>query len=140
LAIGFPDVGLAFNPWLTARTSLQVDFSFAYRRDDRYALARVDHLFWLSDIASADWGDLRWYVGPGLYVGVPTGLYFSTRGMFREGGFFLGAEAALGIGTAFSFPLEVMVEAVPRLQFLDDEGLFVGFSFGGALHVRYYFF
>ena len=120
------------------RTSLQVDLSFAYRSDDRYALGRVDYVFWLPTIASAGWGDLRWYVGPGLYVGVPMGLYYSVRGNFRERGFFLGAEAAVGIGAAFKFPIEVMVEVAPRLQIADDEGLFLGLSFSGAIHVRYY--
>ena len=136
--LGFPDVGLSLNPWLTARTSLQVDLSFAYRSNDRYGLGRVDYLFWLPTIASAGWGDLRWYVGPGLYVGIPTGLYYSVRGNFRERGFFLGAEAAVGIGAAFKFPIEVMAEVAPRLQLADDEGLFLGLSWSGAIHVRYY--
>jgi hypothetical protein len=136
--LGFPDIGVSLNPYLTARTSLQVDLSFAYRSDDRYGLARVDHLFWMPAIASSGWGDLRWYIGPGLYAGIPTGLYYSVRGNFRERGFFLGAEAAVGIGAAFKFPIEVMLEVAPRLQLVDDEGFFLGLSFAGALHVRYY--
>lgn len=138
VVLGFPDLGLSLNPYLTERTSLQVDLSFAYRSDDRYALARADYLFWMPAIASSSWGDLRWYVGPGLYVGIPTGLYYSTRGTFRERGFFLGPEVAVGIGAAFKFPIEVMLEVAPRLQLFDDEGFFVGLSFSGAIHVRYY--
>jgi hypothetical protein len=61
-----------------------------------------------------------------------------VRGNFRERGFFLGAEAAIGIGAAFKFPVEVMLEVAPRLQLFDDEGFFVGLSFAGAIHVRYY--
>ena len=136
--LGFPDLGVSLNPWLSARTSLQVDLSFAYRYDDRYGLARVDHLFWFPTIASAEWGDLRWYAGPGAYVGIPTGLYYSVRGEFRDRGFFLGAEAAVGLAAAFHFPLEVTLELAPRLQLVDNDGLFVGLSVGGAVHVRYY--
>lgn len=139
-ALGYPGIGVSINPFFSQRTSLQVDVGAGVRTTDQFFAGRVDFLYWFPHIASASWGDLRWYVGAGAYVDVPWGRYYSRRyGFVRSGAFAVGGEVVVGIGFQLKFPIDIMVEAVPRLQLFDEDGVWADPSFAAALHVRYYF-
>jgi hypothetical protein len=139
IALGYPNVGLAFNGYFRETFSLQIDVTWSYRSGYGFAGGRADALFWMPALATADWGMLRWYVGPGAFVGVVTGTYYGPRNAFRSRGFFLGAEAALGIALQFKIPIDVTLEVVPQLHLVDSDGFFLGADVAAALHARYYF-
>lgn len=139
-ALGYPGLGVSINPFFSQHTSLQVDIGAGVRSTDQFFAGRVDFLYWFPHIASASWGDLRWYIGGGAYVDVPWDTYYSRRyGFRRSGAFSLGAEAAVGIGFQLKFPIDIMLEAVPRLQLIDEDGFWAAVDFAAAIHVRYYF-
>lgn len=139
-ALGYPGLGVSINPFFSQHTSLQVDVGAGVRTTDQFFAGRVDFLYWFPHIASASWGDLRWYIGAGAYVDVPWGRYYSRRyGFVRSGAFAVGGEFVVGIGFQLKFPIDIMVEAVPRVQLFDEDGVWADFGFAAALHVRYYF-
>lgn len=140
LVFGWPNVGVGLNAYISQLNSLQVDLTWSYRSGYGYFGARADFLFWMPRIASTSYADLRWYVGPGLNLGIVNGLYNRPDGKHYDGGFFLEAEVPIGIGLQFKFPLDVMLEAVPRLYIFDTNyGAFLGINIAAAVNVRYYF-
>lgn len=140
LTFGWPNVGLSLNAFLSQQHSLQVDLTWSYRRDYGYFGARADFLFWMQRLASGSALDLRWYLGPGLNLGVVNGLYNRPDGKHYDSGFFLEAEVPIGLALQFKFPLDVTLEAIPRLYILDSSyGAFLGIDIAAAVNVRYYF-
>lgn len=140
LVFGWPNVGIGLNAFVSQLNSIQVDLTWSYRADHGYFGARADFLFWMPRIASTSYADLRWYVGPGVNLGIVNGLYNRPDGKHYDSGFFLEAEVPIGIGLQFKFPLDVMLEAVPRLYIFDTNyGAFLGINLAAAVNVRYYF-
>ena len=133
LVVGYPDVGLSINFFLSRATSIQIDplihFHHDYGNDNGHGAigGRVDLLFWMPTLASWPAADLGWYWGPGANLGIGLG----------DNGFFgLGAELPVGIGLRFhGAPIDLNIEAVPVLHLIQD----VDFGIGAALDARYYF-
>ena len=133
LVLGYPDVGLSINYFLSSTTSLQIDpllrFHNASGTDhDNLAIGgRFDILFWMPRLASFSAADLSWYWGPGVNLGL---------GLGDHGDLGLGAELPVGIGLRFhGAPVDLNIEAVAVLHLIDN----VDFGIAGALTVRYYF-
>lgn len=140
LVFGWPNVGLSLNAFVSNLNSLQVDLTWSYRSARGYYGARVDFLFWMPRITSSAALDLRWYLGPGVNLGVVNGLYDRPDGKHYDGGFFLEAEVPIGIALQFKFPLDVTLEAIPRLYLVDSTyGAYLGLDLAAAANVRYYF-
>ncbi len=142
LTLGYPDVGFAANFFLSPKNSLQLSASWGWNPDHSSAAIRGDFLFWMPTITQGNFGALRWYVGPGLFVGWAPGRWCRGFGnnCYAGGGAYLGAEAAIGIGFQFRrVPIDLMLEAVPRLGLVHPDGFGPWFHVSGALHVRYYF-
>ncbi len=140
LAAGYPNVGLALNVFLREQNSLQVDFTWSYRSGYGYFGARADFLFWMDRLASTSYADVRWYFGPGANVGIVSGEYARPDGRHYSGGFFVEAELPVGIALQFSAPLDLALEAVPRLYLVDSvNGPQLGLSVAAAAHLRFYF-
>ena len=138
LALGYPDVGLSAQYFLTQKTSLQFVLSFWYR-DGRFGrdyvdsssgvFLRADYLFHPATLIRGSSADLEFYIGPGLYAGFGSGDSIA-----------LGAELPLGLAVQFkTIPIDLALEAVPRLGIIDPNGIRLNFGVGGAFHVRYYF-
>lgn len=138
LALGYPDVGLSAQYFLTQRTSLQFVLSFWYRNgrfgrdyvdNSSGVFLRADYLFHPATLIRGTTADLEFYIGPGLYAG------FGNSDSLA-----LGLELPLGLAVQFkTIPLDLAFEAVPRLAVLNNNGVGLGFGVGGAFHVRYYF-
>lgn len=127
IVVGYPDIGLSINWFLSSLISVQIDPTIHFFDDNLRIGGRVDLLFWMPKLASFGFADLRWYWGPGANLGV---------GLGDKGGFGLGAELPVGIGFQFnSVPIDLNIEAVPVLHIIDD----IKFGIGGALNARYYF-
>lgn len=131
---GYPGFGVSMNIFLGERMSLQIDPQLFSWRDDLWVGGRVDLLFYPGrPIVNHRNFDLRWYVGPGLGVGIN----------LSRAGLALIPEVPIGIGFQFKkVPIDLMIEAVPQfwLRFGDDgrdDRLRVWVA--GALHARYYF-
>ncbi len=141
LVFGWPNVGLGLNAFISNLNSIQVDLTWSYRNAHGYFGARADFLFWMPRITSSAALDLRWYLGPGLNLGVVNGLYSRPDGKHPEdGAFFLEAEMPIGLALQFKFPLDVTLEAIPRLYLLDSSiGAYLGIDIAAAVNVRYYF-
>jgi hypothetical protein len=139
LALGYPDVGLSAQYFMSQRTSLQFVLSFWYR-DGRFGhdyvnnsgvgiFLRADYLFHPVTLIRGSGADLEFYVGPGLYAGFGSGDSLA-----------FGAELPLGLAVQFkSIPLDLALEAVPRLGIINSNGVNLSFGVGGTFHVRYYF-
>lgn len=138
VSVGYPDVGVSARYVLSERLSLQFGLSFLYRdgrigsgpsNQDGGLRLRADLLFRPGTLARGSVAELGWYVGPGLYAG------FSDREPLR-----MGVEAVVGLSLRFrNAPLELAVEAAPRLGILDGTGVRASFELGGSLYARYYF-
>lgn len=64
---------------------------------------------------------------------------YGTASCVDNGVFYLGAEAAIGLAWRFArVPVDLAIEAVPRLGLLDHAGG-LWFDIGAAFHARYYF-
>lgn len=134
-ALGYPFNGLSMNYFLERNMSLQIDPALRLYSYGGYSGglvgARVDLLFYPATLATGRVAQLKFYVGPGANFAL--GL-----GNFR--GFFLAAEAAVGLTVQFQrAPVDIAFELVPILAILSSGGVDVGVGIGGALHVRYYF-
>ncbi len=132
LALGFPDVGLSANI-ITGQNSIQLVGALRYDDySDRGALfLRADYLFYPAVLARGSGADLKFYVGPGLHLGL---------GLGRSGGFYLGGELPLGLAVQLRrVPIDIAVEAIPMLGLIHSGGTDLRFGIGGALHIRYYF-
>lgn len=138
LALGYPDVGLSAQYFMTQRTSLQFVASFWYR-NGRFGrdyvdsgngfFLRGDYLFHPVTLIRGSTADLGFYVGPGLYAGFGSGESLA-----------FGGELPLGLEVQFkTIPLDLAFEAVPRLAIVDSNGVNLGFGVGGSFHIRYYF-
>ena len=127
VVVGYPELGLDMNIYLTRSISLQIDPAVRTFKGDVYFGGRVDLLFWMPTIARLRFADLRWYFGPGARV------FVGSRG------FGPGFEFPVGIGFQFRrFPLELMLEAVPQFDFYDHhDGIHAWVA--GAFHARWYF-
>lgn len=140
LVLGYPDVGVSMNIFLNEGMSLQIDPYFAYRSGLRECRncsgggivgSRVDLLFWPNTLATGSVAQLKWFVGPGAQLGLGLGDY---------GGFWLAAEASVGLGVQFQkAPIDLTLELIPRLGLINSAGVGIGFDVGGALNARYYF-
>lgn len=138
LALGYPDVGLSAQYFLSQQASLQFVLSFWYRYgrfgydyvdNSSGVFLRADYLFHPATLVRGSAADLEFYVGPGLYAGF--GNYDS---------FAFGVEVPLGLGVQFKrVPIDLAFEAVPRLSIANRNGVGLGFGVGGTFHVRYYF-
>lgn len=141
LALGYPNVGLGLNFFLAPRESLQIDVSWGWRNEGRGLFARADLAFYMPPVlAQGPAGALHWYLAPGAFLGFANGRYCRGSGACGDGVFYLGAE--LGVGLAWHFrsvPIDLTLEAVPRLGLLDHQGFGPWFDIGGAFHARYYF-
>jgi len=110
LVVGYPDIGLSINYFFSSSVSLQVDPAFHLGRDNNAIGGRVDLLFWMPRLTAWEVAVLRWYVGPGVNLGL---------GLGSNGGFGLGAEVPIGIGLQFnSAPVDLNLEAVPVLYII----------------------
>jgi len=141
IALGYPNVGLGANFFLGQRLSLQIDVTWGWRGDGTGLFTRGDLLFWMPRLAAGRAGELTWYVGPGLFVGFTGGRYCRGYGRANCGNdvFYLGAEGAIGLAWRFAgVPIDLAIEAVPRLGLLDHAGG-LWFDIGAAFHARYYF-
>ena len=138
LALGYPDIGLSGQYFMNARTSVQLVASFWYRNGrfghdyiDRGTgvFLRADYLFHPVTLIRGTTADLGFYVGPGLYAGFGSGENLA-----------FGGELPVGLEVQFkSVPVDLAFEAVPRLAIASYSGIDLGFSIGGAFHIRYYF-
>ncbi|OGQ79169.1 MAG: hypothetical protein A2289_03200 [Deltaproteobacteria bacterium RIFOXYA12_FULL_58_15] len=127
LVVGYPDVGLSINYFFTSSVSLQIDPTFYLGDHDDAIGGRVDLLFWMQKLAAWEVAELLWFWGPGANLGL--GLGNHRRYAF-------GIEFPVGIGLRFyRAPIDVNLEAVPRLYLVEDTVLRIG----GALNARYYF-
>lgn len=125
VVVGYPELGLDMNLYLTRSISLQIDPTIRNFKGDLYFGGRVDLLFWMPTIARLRFADLRWYFGPGARI------------FAGKHGFGPGFEFPVGIGFQFHrVPIELMLEAVPQFDFYD-----YGFEawVAGAFHARWYF-
>jgi hypothetical protein len=142
LALGYPNVGLGTNFYLKSNVSLQLDATWGWRSGTSGFFARGDVLFWLNRLASGSAGELTWYVGPGAFLGFASGRYCRGYGntYCSDGVFYLGLEAAIGIAWRFAaVPIDLALEAVPRLGLFDHQGAGLWFDIGAAFHARFYF-
>ena len=153
LALGYPDVGVSAQIFLTQQRSIQITASFLYNSthlgsDYAYSHSgiglRGDFLFHPNVLLSGSAAKLEWYVGPGVFLGIAT----STRPTcppaattcVNETPIALGLEAPIGLGVQFQgAPVDLGVELVPRLGIVDASGFDLTFGLAAALHVRYYF-
>jgi hypothetical protein len=131
LVVGYPDVGLSFNYFMSRSLSLQIDPALHFdngKDNDHLAIGgRGDLLFWMPELGAWSAADLCWYWGPGVNFGL---------GLGDHGGFGLGAELPVGIGLRFNnVPIDLNLEGVPILHIIDH----VAFGIGVALNARYYF-
>jgi hypothetical protein len=141
LTLGYPSVGLGANFYFQPRVSLQLDVTWGWRADNSGLFTRGDVLFWMPRLAGGGAGELTWYVGPGLFLGFAGGRYCRGYGggYCGNGVLYLGAEAAIGVAWRFArVPIDLTIEAVPRLGLFDGSGG-LWFDVGGAFHARYYF-
>lgn len=132
LALGFPNVGLSGN-YFMGQNSLQFAVAARYRNfsDTGALFLRADYLFYPATLARGSGADLKFYVGPGLNLGL---------GLGNVSGFYLGAELPVGLSVQLRrVPLDIAVEAVPVLFLFNGDGIDPAFGIGGTLHVRYYF-
>jgi len=130
LALGYPDVGLSANIF-TGQNSIQLVGALYFNDfSNRGALfLRGDYLFYPATLARGSAADLKFYVGPGLNLGL---------GLGNRGGFFLGLEVPLGLTVQLRrAPIDIAVEFVPRVFLVNDYR--DRFDPGGAFHIRYYF-
>ncbi|MBL8600571.1 MAG: hypothetical protein JNK72_01475 [Myxococcales bacterium] len=132
LALGFPNVGISANI-IQGSNSIQLVGALRYRNysESGGLFLRGDYLFYPAVLTRASALDLKFYVGPGVNLGL---------GLGRADGFYLGAE--LPVGLAFQFrrvPIDIGLEAVPVLTLLSSNEFGLGFGIGGAAHIRYYF-
>lgn len=140
LALGYPNVGLGMNFFLSQSTSVQVDVSWGWRSESRGLFARADFMIWFPTLTQGRGGALKWYVAPGAFLGFANGRYCRGDATCGDGVFYLGVEAAIGLAWQFrAVPIDIAVEAVPRLGILDNAGVGAWFDIGGTLHARYYF-
>ncbi|MBI5518028.1 MAG: hypothetical protein HY909_29920 [Deltaproteobacteria bacterium] len=139
VALGYPQAGLSGNIFLTGTTSLQLDGALRYhvrnKGRDEYGTGtlglRADVLFWMRPLATGRVAVLRWYLGPGVNVGL---------GLGKDRGFTLGVELPVGLVVGFQrAPVEVSLELVPVLALVTPSSVELGIAFAGALHARYYF-
>ncbi len=79
LTFGYPNVGLGINAFLSPDTSIQADLTWAYRNDYGYFGLRGDFLFWMHRLATTRAFDLRWYFGPGVFINLGSGTYYSMH-------------------------------------------------------------
>lgn len=132
LVLGYPHLGLSINYFMTSSVSLQIDPALHvyhhYHNNDNLGIGcRVDLLFWMPTLASWTFADLRFYLGPGVNLGMGFGDHNNLG---------LGVEFPVGIGFQFNkVPIDLNIEAVPVIYLIDD----VYFGIGGALNARYYF-
>ena len=133
IVLGYPDVGLSINYFLTHKISLEIDLAFRVYNHYSNVGGRFDLLFWPSRLADFDGADLRWFIGPGVRFGV------GRHGNAEEPGF--GVEVPIGIGIAFDrTPIDINVAAVPYLDLYNSpyaNGAYL--SVAGALTAHYYF-
>jgi len=142
LALGYPDVGLSANIFVGGRQSLQLVASFWYQNGylgndfgPRYApinsgiFLRGDYLFHPGLLTRGRVAALEFYVGPGVNFGFGNNDWYT-----------FGAELPIGLSLQFQrFPLELAVEAVPRLNIFNPNGAYLYFGMGGTFHARFYF-
>jgi hypothetical protein len=142
LALGYPSLGLGGNGFFRPDASIQIDATWGWRAGAAGLFARGDVLFWFNRLAGGSAGELTWYAGPGVFLGFAGGRYCRGYGEVYcgSGVFYLGAEAAIGLAWRFArAPIDLTVEAVPRLGLLDHVGAGPWFDIGAAFHARYYF-
>ena len=142
IAVGYPSVGLGGNGFFRPDASLQIDGTWGWRAGAAGLFVRGDVLFWFNRLAAARTGELVWYAGPGIFAGFAGGRYCRGYGEVYcgTGVFYLGAEAAIGLAWRFArVPIDLTVEAVPRLGLLDHVSAGPWFDVGAAFHARYYF-
>lgn len=142
LALGYPDVGLTANVFVGQRQSLQFVASFWYQNGyvgndfgpgyvavNSGIFLRGDYLFHPNVLTRGRVAALEWYIGPGVNFGFGNNDWYT-----------FGAEMPIGLSLQFQrVPLELALEAVPRLNIVNPNGAYLYFGVGGTFHVRFYF-
>ena len=153
LALGYPDVGVSGQIFLAPHRSIQITASFLYQSTQvgtKYGLSssgiglRGDFLFHPNVLISGSTANLEWYVGPGVFLGIATSSPPTCPALgatcTSPTPVVLGLELPVGLAVQFrSTPIDIAVELVPRLGFVDSSGFDMTFGIAAALHVRYYF-
>ncbi len=139
--LGWPNVGIGLNAFLSDLNSIQVALTWSYRNAHGYFGLRGDFLFWMQRIATSTALDVRWYLGPGVNLARVNGLYARSDGrIIEDGAFFLEAEMPVGIALQFKIPLDVALEGIPKLFLFDSgNGAALRLDFAAAVNLRYYF-
>ena len=141
LALGYPDVGLSAQYFMTRGQSLQFVAAFLYHNvyfNDRYngyvavnsgIFLRADYLFHPNILVRGSVAALEWYIGPGLNLGVGNSPYYA-----------FGLELPIGLALQFQrFPMDLALEFVPRINLVDNSGFRPDFGSAGTFHIRFYF-
>lgn len=131
---GYPGFGVSMNIFFGEHMSLQIDPQLYAWYGDLWVGGRVDLLFYPGrPLVDHHAFNLRWYVGPGLGLGVNL-----DRGYVS-----VVPEVPVGIGFQFKrVPIDLMIEAVPQFWiYTYDRGSQSAFEIwvAGALHARWYF-